>query len=130
MAIAKKYNLALLVLFGSRARGDALEKSDFDVAYSSIAPMDLVEESEMAVELHEIFKTINVDMVNLSNANPLLMKKIVDEGVVLYEAKESLFNSLYLYAMRIYRESEFLNKVRREYVLSRINQHKKDAARA
>lgn len=126
--IAKRHNLALVVLFGSRARGDARIKSDFDIAYSSVSPMDLSEENSMAVELHAVFKSSNVDVVNLSNAGPLLLKKIVDESCVLYEAKESLFNGLYLYAMRIYRESEFLNKLRRDFVLNRINQYKKDVA--
>lgn len=128
--IAKRYNLALVILFGSRATGEAREKSDFDIAYSSITPIDFSEENRMATEFHSVFKTINVDLVNLSNSNPLLLKKIVDEGVPLYEAGESMFNSLYLYATRISRETEFLNKLRRDYVLYRINEYKKDAASA
>ncbi len=126
--IAKHYNLALVLLFGSRARGDARARSDFDIAYSSITPMDLEKESRMAVEFHETLKTPNVDLVNLSNTGPLLLKKIVDESVVLYEIKQSIFNNLFLYATRIYRESEFLNTLRRDFVLNRINQYKKDVA--
>jgi predicted nucleotidyltransferase len=126
--VAKNHKLALLVLFGSRARKDARKNSDFDIAYSSISPMDLSEENQMAVELHSVFKTIKVDIVNLSNASPLLLKKIVDEAVVLYEVEESLFNNLYLYAQRIFRESAFLNKLRMDFVFNRINQYKKDVA--
>ena len=126
--IAKRHGLALVVLFGSQARGDARKKSDFDIAYSSIAPMDLREENNMAIEFHSVCRTINVDLVNLRNAGPLLLREIVDEGVVLYEAKESLFNNLYLYAMRIFRDSAALNGLRREYVLHRADKFKKDAA--
>lgn len=128
--IAKCHNLALLVLFGSRARGDGRAKSDFDIAYSSVKPLELNEENRMAVELHSVFKTINVDIVNLRNASPLLLRQIVSEGMPLYESKESIFNALYLYAMRLYRESENLNKLRREYVLGRVDQFKKDVALA
>lgn len=126
--IAEKHGLALVVLFGSRARGDAQKKSDFDIAYSSIKPFPFHEENLMAIELHSIFKTSNVDVVNLHNAGPLLLRKIVDEGVPLYEAKESLFNNLYLYAMRIYRDSAVLNGLRREYVLRMADKFKKDVA--
>ena len=128
--IAKKHGLALVLLFGSQARQDARKDSDFDIAYSSIKPMDLSEENQMAIELHSVFKTINVDLVNLSNASPLLLKKIVEESFVLYEAKESLFNNLYLYAMRIARESKFLNELRHNYVISRVNQYKRDVLHA
>lgn len=124
--IAKKHGLALVVLFGSRARGDAREKSDFDIAYSSIAPLPFNEENTMAVEFHSVLKTSDVDIVNLSTASPLLLKKIADEGIPLYEAKESLFNSLYLYAMRIYRDSAALGEMRRDYVLHLADKFKKD----
>ena len=126
--IAKKHGLALVALFGSRVRGDARKKSDFDIAYSSIKPIDLSEENRMATEFYSVFKTTDVDFVNLANTSPLLLMKIMDEGIPLYEAKESLFNSLYLYAIKIYRESEFLNKLRLDYVLNRVNQYKKDVA--
>jgi len=129
-AIAKRHNLALVVLFGSRAREDGRAKSDFDIAYSSINPLELNEENRMVVEFHSVFKTINVDIVNLRNANPLLLIKITEDGIPLYEAKESLFNNLCLYAMRVYRESGRLNDLRRASVLGRVEQFKKDVAPA
>lgn len=128
--LGRKYSLALLVLFGSQARGDSRKRSDFDIAYSSIKPLELGEENRMAVELHSIFKTTGVDLVNIGKAYPLLLKKIVEEGVVLYEAKESLFNNLYLYGMKLYRESLPLNELRRRYVLRRTDQFKKELGHA
>ncbi len=124
--VAKKHGLALLVLFGSRARGDERQKSDFDVAYSSVKNLSLHEENQMAVELHEVLKTINVDLVNLHHTGPLLLKKITEEGIPLYEIRQSVFNQLYLYALRIFRESKNLNILRQVYVLHTINQFKKD----
>jgi len=126
--LAEKYGLKLIVLFGSRARGDERKKSDFDIAYLSSESINFNEENKMAVDLYDILKTIDVDLVNLSHASPLLLKKIVEESAVLYEIEESLFNNLYLYAMRINRESEILNKLRRAYVINRVNQYKKDVA--
>ena len=126
--LAKKYGLELVLLFGSRADGSQREKSDFDIAYSSLKPLAFMEENKMAIALHEVCKTSDVDIMNISNAGPLLLKQIVDEGVVLYEAKESIFNNLYLYAMNQYRESAVLNELRRSYVLLMANRFKMYAA--
>ncbi|MEK7128002.1 MAG: nucleotidyltransferase domain-containing protein [Patescibacteria group bacterium] len=126
--MAEKYGLKLVVLFGSRARGDSREKSDFDIAYLPKESVNFSEENHMAGELYFILKSSDVDLVNLSNASPLLFKKIFEESVVLYEIEKSLFNNLYLYAARVNRDSEILHRLRRDYVRERINQYKKDVA--
>lgn len=124
--MGKRRELALVILFGSRARGDAFKGSDIDIAYSSIKPMDLREENEMAVELHEIFKTSDVDIANIANASPLLLRLITRDGIALYEAKESVFNELYLYALKIFREAKVLFDIREKYVKHQIDKYKKD----
>ena len=129
--IARKYNIALFVLFGSQARGDVHKKSDVDIAYSSREPLPLHEENKMAVALQQLFRTSHVDIVNLSAAtSPLLLKNITDEGMPLFEAKPSLFNELFLYALRVYREAKPLFALREEYLFQRINQYKRDLAHA
>jgi len=128
--VARKYALRLLVLFGSQARGEAHKESDIDIAYSAAKAMDMTEENRMALELGSIFGTSKLDFVNLLNSNPLLLKRIVSEGIVLYEAEESFFNNLYLYAMNVYRESKIIQELRQYLVMRRNEQFKKDIAYA
>lgn len=128
--IAREYGIALFVLFGSQARGDAQKKSDIDLAYSSIHPMPLEKENRMAVALHEIFRTSQVDIVNLSAAAPLLLKLITSEGTPLFEAKPSLFEELYLYANKVYRESARLRELERDEVLRCMRQYKQELSHA
>lgn len=130
VVLARSYGIALFVLFGSQARGDAHKKSDVDLAYSSLEPLSLQKESEMAVELHEIFRTTHVDIVNLSAAPPLLLKQITSGGVPLFEAKASLFEELYLYANKVYRESARLRELERDEVLRCIQQYKHELSHA
>ena len=128
--IAKKYGLRLLVLFGSQARGDAYKGSDIDIAYAAGKTIDMTEENCMALELYSVFGTAKLDMVDLSKADPLLLKCITEEGIALYEAEKSFFNNLYLYAMNTYRESKILRDLRQYLVNARNEQFKKDIAYA
>lgn len=129
-AVAREYDIALFVLFGSQAREDTHKKSDVDVAYSSQKPMLFQKENEMAIKLHEIFRTSHVDIVNLSIASPLLLKQITEKGKVLFEAKPSLFEELFLYANKVYRESAQLRELERDEVLRRIQQYKQELSYA
>lgn len=128
--VAREYGIALFVLFGSQARGDARKKSDVDLAYSSLKPLSLQKENEMAVELHKLFRTTHLDIVNLSAAPPLLLQRVTNGGVPLFEAKPSLFNELYLYANKVCREARPLFELRRRYVLHKVRQYKNELPHA
>ena len=49
--IIKKYDLKLLLLFGSRARGDARKDSDTDIAFFGNKRLDLKEKSMLMMDL-------------------------------------------------------------------------------
>lgn len=71
--IKKEMNPRKIILFGSRARGDAYLKSDIDIAV----------ETDKFVS----FSTPNIDIVNLRKVNQSLAKKIEKEGIIIYERK-------------------------------------------
>ena len=76
---AKSYSLDLILLFGSRAEDESKyirEDSDFDIAYLSQKSLNLMDEAKIAGELAKIFKSSNIDVVNIKRANPLLMTQI------------------------------------------------------
>ncbi|MEK7586699.1 MAG: nucleotidyltransferase domain-containing protein [Patescibacteria group bacterium] len=101
--LANKYNLKLLVLFGSQATGQTHKDSDTDIAYFSFAPLSLFDESKLIVDLQEIVKN-NVDLVDLRRANPLLKNQIFQNGKALFESTNGLFVDSYLQARRSYDE--------------------------
>lgn len=73
--IKKQLNPDKVILFGSRARGDAHKRSDIDIA----------------VDTHRNIQQIdlygNFDIVRLKDANQKLKDRIEREGVILYERK-------------------------------------------
>lgn len=75
-----------ILLYGSRARGDAGERSDFDLAV--VAPgMTHAAWSRFALEMEEELPTLcGVDLLRLDEKTARdLRARITREGVVLYE---------------------------------------------
>jgi uncharacterized protein len=73
-----------IVLFGSRVRGDAMPRSDIDLAIACPRAdpkiwSDIVEAAEEAPTL------LQIDLVRMDTAPPELLAEIAREGRVLYE---------------------------------------------
>ncbi len=105
--IAQKYDLRLVLLFGSQVDGKQLhQESDFDVAYLSKRKLDLMEEAKMMTEMAPYFHSENIDLVNLKNASPLLYYAVFDKCQVLFAEDELLFSTLRVYAFRKFIEMQ------------------------
>ncbi|TAN58362.1 nucleotidyltransferase domain-containing protein [Patescibacteria group bacterium] len=124
--IAKKYNLSLVVLFGSQAQKTVHKHSDIDLAYFSDKPLEIQKESQLICDFMTIFKIDDIDLVSLRSAPSLLLKNIIDSGAVLYEARSSFFNELQIYAIRKYFDEKRLRDLRSDYLIRKIKQYQKD----
>ncbi len=122
--IAKRYNLTLIVLFGSQVTGFTHKESDVDLAYKSSKKLSFHDEVLLNTEFTEIVRNDKVSLVNLKTASPLLLKQIVTNAIVLFEESPHLFTELFIYALRVYEEAEPIFDLRRHYVLRRINEYK------
>ena len=85
ITVASQYNVEKVVLFGSRARGDHSETSDYDIAIFGNA-LSLMDQASLCSDMEEIhtLKKIDVVFVNKSPEDRL-REKIENEGVVIYE---------------------------------------------
>lgn len=123
--LAKKYNLKLLLLFGSRVRDEKYlhKESDFDVAYLSKKDLDLMEEAKLICDLMPIFKSERVDLVNLKRANPLLMQQVFEKHKILYCQDPKIYALYQIYTMKRYIEAKPLFKLTEESIKYFIKQH-------
>lgn len=81
VALAKKYQVEKVILFGSRARGDYRRTSDIDLAVSGGDVMNFT----VAVE-EETATLLQYDIVNLDGAvQAELLDSIRREGKIMYE---------------------------------------------
>lgn len=120
--VAQKYDLRLVLLFGSRVEGKQLHKeSDFDVAYLSKRKLDLMEEARMMTEMAPYFHSDNIDLVNLKNAPPLLYYAVFDKCQVLFAEDELIFPRLRIYAFRKFVEMQPIYELQHQ----RLREHAK-----
>ncbi len=72
-----------VILFGSRARGDADERADVDLAV--LAPdAGQREWLDLAFDLEELASPVPVQVVRLDQAAPGLRERVLEEGDVWY----------------------------------------------
>lgn len=114
--IAKKHDLALVVLFGSQATGHTHKKSDVDVGYLSERDIDYRESYEITLAFGRIFKHADVELVNLLKVSPELKKQVADQGNVLFEEYTGAFDLFSIHANRTYLDTKPLRLYKESYV--------------
>ena len=83
-AIIDKYNIELLVVFGSYANDKNKKGSDLDLGYKCSGFLTESEEIELLNELSQFYKRVDIDLVNLNKAEPILKVEIAKKGKLLY----------------------------------------------
>ena len=121
--LAREYNIALLVLFGSQATGHTHKKSDVDIGFLSRTDIDYRKCYELSVSLARIFKNRDVELVNLGAVSPELKKQVADQGLLLHEEHPSAFDLFKIHANRIYMETKPLRRYRDEYLNYFLKKH-------
>jgi predicted nucleotidyltransferase len=89
--IAIKFHLDLVVLFGSAARGHLRPDSDLDLGFVSHLP--LMRDPQIFQDFRATFEPLendfgrDIDLVEISSRNLLLLKRIWKEGILLFESQ-------------------------------------------
>ena len=89
----------LLVLHGSRGRGDAGPRSDWDFAYLADGQLD---PTELLAKLTVAVGTDAVDLADLTTASALLRFRAASDGVALLERPPGAFLQFRLEAVRFW----------------------------
>jgi predicted nucleotidyltransferase len=99
LAIRETPDLDALLLFGSRARGDARPDSDWDFGYLATRGLDI---TALLSTLVTIVGTDRVDLVDLNRAGGLLRFRVARDGQVVFEKTAGAVDRFRLEAARFW----------------------------
>jgi predicted nucleotidyltransferase len=109
--------LDLLLLYGSRARGDAHPMSDWDVGYLGSPSLDA---AGLVASLVTVLGTDRVDVVDLARAGGLLRFRAARDGALVFERAPGLADAFRLEAARFWCDVEPVLRHGYERVLARL----------
>lgn len=79
----RNYGAQKIILFGSRAKGTATERSDIDIAVSGVVSSDIFELEEALEDIPTLY---TIDLVDLDTCkNQLLLEDIKQYGREIYK---------------------------------------------
>lgn len=119
--VAKVHTLKMLVLFGSRARGDDHTKSDWDFAILYDDDQNLEQgysQLKIYTTLANIFQISSekIDVVNLKNCSPLIAFHIAKDGKAIYEQTAGEFIKFQMKAWKIYADTQKFRNLQEENI--------------
>ena len=89
--VAEKYNIELIVLYGSRARGDHRADRDYDFLIQFNRSGSLIQLAQFIIEIE---KTINgkvdVTTVPINEMDDYLKSEIVKDGIEIFNIETSV----------------------------------------
>jgi predicted nucleotidyltransferase len=110
--------VAVLVVFGSRARGAARPDSDLDVGVLPGSDVDPVGrrhlQTDLAVALSHLAPEGRVDVVVLDEAGDLLRQRVMETGRVVLCRDRRAWRDLRVRTMREYGDREWERKIYRD----------------
>jgi predicted nucleotidyltransferase len=107
----------LLVVHGSRARGDAHERSDWDFAYRAEPGLDPL---EVHAALARALDTDQIDVADLDRAGALLRYRVACDGQVIYERTPGEFDDFRLDAILFWLDVAPVITAEHEAILERL----------
>jgi predicted nucleotidyltransferase len=106
--LAHKYNLDMIVLFGSRADNTNTKRSDVDIAYTKSEPLSFDDQLSIGAELAHFYGTEAADVVYLPKTSPVFMYQIMKKAKLLFGKSSEIFPNLFSYAIKRLHENMFL----------------------
>jgi len=113
------------ILFGSRARGDYRDDSDWDIAIVPSRPLNMEDLEEMARRIGEALDIPldRIDLVDLSKAPNELMYKVLRDGKPLFVRDWSLYRRFVLWEyIRVLDEEEGFTETYYRRLRSKLKQ--------
>jgi predicted nucleotidyltransferase len=117
--LCQKYNLSLVILHGSYAKGIVTSKSDIDIAF--LGEPDIINERyfDILKDFSSIFGD-RFDPVFINGAEAMITYHVALNGIPIYEKTKGLFNSFKVSAVARYLDTKKFRLLEKRYIKSAI----------
>lgn len=112
----KDYNIKLIYIFGSYAKGSNNSKSDLDIAillYNDYNPLDKL---NLIGDLTSIFKRDDIDLVILNSASAVLKHQVIKYGNLVFMENEDIKVDFEVKVLKEYMDMEPFRKTQMKYI--------------
>lgn len=120
---AQENGIKFVVLFGSLAKSQPRESSDYDIAVLTTSEKNIKNLDNYNNVLFSLSEILNIpdyktDLTNLNGANPFLKYQIVSGSILLYGDKNK-YKSFQSFSIREYLDMSDLRSLERNMILKR-----------
>lgn len=116
--IGLKYDLKLIVIFGSVVKGTTHSQSDTDIAVLGKQKLDLNETLEISGMFDKVFKESQI--IDLFPQGVVLNAVVGRDGVLLFESTNSFFTEFKIRAWSNFIDYEEIFKIQRKLISEKI----------
>lgn len=127
LGIVEKYNIELLVYFGSYQTEYYNQESDIDIAFLASGPLALDDQISLLEDLIRLHRKSELDLVDLRRADPVLRYEVALNGKVLYEKEVGLFERYSLFYIKRFYELKPLFEEEKKRIANSIKEVLGDA---
>lgn len=121
--LTQKYNIALLILFGSLSKNKNNEHSDIDLGIYLQEKISDKKEADLLVDFINLFQTDYLDISILNYSSPLLLFEVAKDGILLFESAKGTFISFKLKAFKQYWETRKFRDMRAKYLEKKLEEN-------
>ncbi|KNF08311.1 putative nucleotidyltransferase [Gottschalkia purinilytica] len=114
--LAEKYNIVLIYVFGSYAKGTNNHNSDLDIAILTKEKYDSFIKLEILGELIDIFKRDDIDLVILNKATSVMKHQVIKYGKLVYMKNENIKVEFESKVLSEYMDMEYFRRVQRTLI--------------
>jgi predicted nucleotidyltransferase len=112
----KNYNIKLIYIFGSYAKGSNNSKSDLDIAILLNNNYNPLDKLSLIGDLTSIFKRDDIDLVLLNSANSVLKHQVIKYGKLVFMENEDIKVDFEVKVLKEYMDMEPFRKTQMKYI--------------
>ncbi len=110
------YDIKLIYIFGSYAKGNNNANSDLDIAILLNNGYDPMDKLSLIGDLTSIFKRDDIDLVILNSANAVLKHQVIKYGKLIFMKNEDVKVDFEVRVLKEYMDMEPFRKTQMKYI--------------